>query len=599
MLNPISAGYTGKEQPNSYFGHISRGSFFCTVEVFDGYTQEQGDVFLGDLAASVDAKKPSTLRAFEDTLNEAIKKTDVPVDFSLAAGYAAGEVFYLKTIGTGKVYIYRRSHFEELIQGDSSASGYIEDKDMFIFTTAFFMETTKREAGIKKMLHPSSMPETVAFHLSEAPQHATEGGAALFVRFQHQEPVHHEETPVVPETPVMPAPRFAPPPSMQQAAPPATARPAFAKAPSWAGILGKLKENGKKKIALAGIVIVLLALLLNAGRLFGKKQQAVQEETLSSVKAQVEESLNGIDENGDIQNSLGVISASRQKVVDLKAKDKKLSEADIKELTAMIDDKETKILKREDRQASEFYDLALEEKDGRADRMYLDGDTAALLNPAGRIYLLSLENKSVKKDVYGEIANAQLAASWDKAVFFFRQGAGIYKIQGDDKPKRVIADDKEWGNIADMALYNGNIYLLDSKNDEIYKYLVAENGYSDKNSYVKSGKMSLSGANSLAIDSAVYVGMPDAIVKFLAGEKQDFTSQFPTTDVTVTRIYTNKDLDQLYALDKSAGVLYVFTKDGAYVKQVRAAAFKQADDFVVYKGSAFTLSKSKVFKTEL
>jgi hypothetical protein len=225
----------------------------------------------------------------------------------------------------------------------------------------------------------------------------------------------------------------------------------------------------------------------------------------------------------------------------------------VQALEEQIDSAESKVLKREEKSAEEFYDLALEEKDGRADRMYLNGETLALLNRSGKIYLLNLDNKSVEKKVYPEIANAELVSAWESGVFFIRQGTGIYKIQGDEKPKRVIEADTQWGKIAAMTIYNGNIYLLDRENDEVYKYLVAENGYSDKNSYITSGKMALGNANSLAIDSAVYIGLDDMVVKYLAGAKEEFKSEFPESDITLTKTYTDKEIDDVIRARQTEG----------------------------------------------
>lgn len=590
QLRPVSSGYTGAPQQDSFFGHVSSGSFFCAIEVFDGYTKEAGDDFLSALTSVISSRNPHSLKEFEDGIVDFVKNATIPIDFSLAAGYVAGSVFYLKTMGTGQIYLRRGTHFEELIEGDTSASGYIKEKDLFCLSTSFFMNTTKRRDLVKKAVHTSSAPEAVSAYLAEHHQGENEGGVCLFVQF-----VHH--APVEPATPAAVVPE--PPPLF--ATPQALEKPKNTKSilTNIAPFVEKLKGNPKKKVVFAITAIVLVALLLNSGNLFGQKKLVLNESKIDVLSSQIDEDLSSIDTNGDMSNALGIISASRQRINEYRAKDKNAPSDSLKDLEDRVSQKEAQVLKREEKSAAEFHDLAVEEKGAQADRMYLDGDTVALLNRTGKVYLLSLQNKSIEKRVFGEIANAQLVSLYDDSVFFYKQGAGIYKIKGEGKPEKIISNDKEWGNVADMNIYNGNIYLLDEEKNNVYKYLVAENGYSDKSSYFGSGVMPSGNSNSLAIDSALYVGYDDTVIKYLSGLKEEFDAQFPDTDMKLVKLFTNKELDNIYALDKSRGILYVLTKEGKYVGQVSSPSLKRAQDFVVYDGSIYLLDRTKIMRIEL
>ena len=83
-------------------------------------------------------------------------------------------------------------------------------------------------------------------------------------------------------------------------------------------------------------------------------------------------------------------------------KNKKIKNTEVKQLEDLITDYESKVIRREDKSSTEFYDLALEEKDSKADKMYLSDGKVSLLNREGKIYLLSLDSKSVEKKVYGK-----------------------------------------------------------------------------------------------------------------------------------------------------------------------------------------------------
>lgn len=585
MLRPIFDGYTGKMDTGSFVGYRGGSGFFCIMEVLGGYSEAQGNTLIEHISQTVIATNPSNLKEFDETLNSLIQGADLPIEFSLSAGYFTSQVLYLKTVGTGEIYIKRGAHFERIIQGDTTASGHIQEHDIFIFSTSLFMEGTRGIETLKSLLHHKRQPTVIVESLKEVEGDKEETGTVLFVSFV--KPLEEVNTAI--DEPVF-----------ENQQPPQVVE----KTPSPPAFITNLKlyfrDNQKKRILLVGVILIFVILLLNMGNMFGKKQQEVSKKSTDSVKQKIEAELKTIDVSGDMERSLGIISQARQSLDELKKTDKKIKSTDVKQLEDLIADYEAKVIRREDKQTSEFYDLAVEEKDAIADKMYLSDGRVALLNREGKIYILSLDNKSFEKKVYGEIANAGSVAIFDKGIFFYKQGAGIYKINDKEKPARIIEDDPEWGDIIDMNVYNGNIYLLDSGKDEVYKYLVAEKGYSEKNSYMKPGStLQLKKANSLAIDASLYVGFDTFIAKYISGVKDSFTIRYPENDISLVKIYTNKDLDNIYGLDKAKGIMYIFGKDGQYIKQIRSSDLKKSDDFIVYKNSVYLLNQTKILKIEL
>ena len=53
--------------------------------------------------------------------------------------------FYLKTVNQGKVYIRRNNKLALLIERDETASGYIKEEDVFVFTFNRFMKLLGEE----------------------------------------------------------------------------------------------------------------------------------------------------------------------------------------------------------------------------------------------------------------------------------------------------------------------------------------------------------------------------------------------------------------------------------------------------------------------
>ena len=262
---------------------------------------------------------------------------------------------------------------------------------------------------------------------------------------------------------------------------------------------------------------------------------------------------------------------------------------------------ENAIISREEKPFEEFYDLALEDKEAQGATVYLDGDKLAILdNKNNTVYVLSLDKKSITSYVSSDVKDGSLVALYENQVFFFSKSRGIYKFESESKSKQVIKPDSKWGNVVDMEVYNGNIYLLDSGRDEVYKYLVAESGYSDKSSYFQEGQsVDLEDAVDMSIDSAIYVALKNEVIKYVTGVKDQFATSFPEPTPNIAGIYTNGDVEQVFVWDTGVGNLYVLEKDGKYNRQIASSIVKRAKNVVVYNNKALVFDGVKLYSISL
>ncbi len=129
--------YLGQEQKNGFTGFLSEQNFFCVVEIFDGFTNEQGEQLMSALA-EVGAAQFDSLGGFDASVTGILKRLNTPMDTSIALGYKKNNLLYLKTVGTGEIYISRGKSFETIVKGDNIASGKYHSKDIFTFTTSFY-----------------------------------------------------------------------------------------------------------------------------------------------------------------------------------------------------------------------------------------------------------------------------------------------------------------------------------------------------------------------------------------------------------------------------------------------------------------------------
>ncbi len=151
-----------------------------------------------------------------------------------------------------------------------------------------------------------------------------------------------------------------------------------------------------------------------------------------------------------------------------------------------------------------------------------------------------------------------------------------------------------------MHIYNGNIYILDKEKNDIYKYLVAEGGYSDKNSYFPEGQeVDLSDSIGITIDSALYVVKESEVLKYISGGADPFATKYPEKTPQLAGIFTTTDIEQVYVWDTTSGIIYVLNKDGEYNRQVASSIIRKAKGVFVYDENAYVFDGEKLYTVSL
>ena len=391
----------------------------------------------------------------------------------------------------------------------------------------------------------------------------------------------------------------------QDAVAPATAEPQLTipDAPK-AGFLQKITGFFKTKKFTIIMAIIILAILIwsvvfgyqrrEAAKLQQKYVTASEEIDGKLKEAKSEATLN-------IDKSLTLISEAKSLLDVLKKDigDKKPTE--IVELAKKISDAENSVVKKESKNYEEFYDFTLENKNAKGSAIAKEGNLLAVLDTGRKaVYLLDLDSKSLTAYTSPEVASASLVGIYDKDLYFYTKEKEIFKFTSQTKAKDLIAKDVEIKNVVDMELYSGNIYLLDEGSDEIYKYLVTEGGFSSKRTYFGEGQtINLSGAVGMSIDSAIYIANLNNIVKYISGAKESFSPSFPQENVAFDAIYTDRDIDEVYALDKKNSAVYVLSKTGEYIKEIQSSIFNKAKAIFVHEGQIHALIDEKIFTVSL
>lgn len=159
----------------------------------------------------------------------------------------------------------------------------------------------------------------------------------------------------------------------------------------------------------------------------------------------------------------------------------------------------------------------------------------------------------------------------------------IYKsgVNKDTLTKLKSSEDK-FGSADRINIFAGNIYLLDSKLGQIYKYTKSGDTYSKASDYLDTAKVDIKEAVSLAIDGSIYVLTKNGqVVKLSKGQPQEFNlKDIPTPNDKITKpkaIFTNVDASSIYILDDNR--VLEFDKTGKFIKQYIVSGLTNVSDF--------------------
>lgn len=179
-----------------------------------------------------------------------------------------------------------------------------------------------------------------------------------------------------------------------------------------------------------------------------------------------------------------------------------------------------------------------------------------------------------------------VTATGGKAYVFGANGiVEVDPKQG--KTRVVVATDKDWGAIAEISSFGGNLYLLDL-GAGIWRYPAIEGGYGGKQRWFGQGvKPDLKEVAGVTIDGSVWVGFKNGrVLKFTQGALDSFS--VPALDPPIgalSAIFTTADSTNLYLLDSESGRVIVVSKKGEYVRQYAASELKGTTGLAVDEGS--------------
>ena len=135
-------------------------------------------------------------------------------------------------------------------------------------------------------------------------------------------------------------------------------------------------------------------------------------------------------------------------------------------------------------------------------------------------------------------------------------------------------------NIISAKSYLTYAYLLDSKNNQIYRYPRAEGGFGEKSNWLKI-EMDLVNAKDMVISEDVFIINGKDIQKLSRGKKQDFKMESTATPIIPHKIYTQTGSQNIFVLDKDNARIIKLDTNGHILAQYYHAEISSSNDFAV------------------
>lgn len=544
--------------------HLPHAYGVVEVSFPDGGARAAGIHILSQLSARLE-DTPVSLHALSgivDTFKEGIE--------TILLCVPVGHVVYVVLRGSGDVYLRRGKEFAQLLHGNGSISGEIKPGDTIILASAEFSRAlTIEEAGmVFDHLTPEEVAERLTLLLHEKPY--GEGSAAMVLQFGEGQWEEESE----PEKPAT-LTRLAQTKMFLSHFHPRRVRRHLS-FPVLKHDFERLRTHPKRMtFLLTAVLIALFGIAVVLG-IWRQTTRGVSP----AVVAEVSDARHALDE-GVALLSLNPVKG-RERLVSAKAILTPLTNTvspqspegrEIADLLRQVDDNLTQSMQITKIKPELFFDAALVKKGGAIASIGFEETTMGILDTTTET-VIALDVTSKKATVMGggaAYAGMSAIAIHGDAMYVLT-GSGINKVRITDKETRaaVVKKDPQWGMIASLDTFGGNLYLLDTTKSRIWKYVATETGFTDTREYLNPDTLpDLSQARSMAIDGSVWLGSANGkLWKFIGGKEDTFIPQGVDPPLGSTLgIYTSDTTNNLYILDSDNKRVVVLEKDGTYLAQ--------------------------------
>jgi len=226
-----------------------------------------------------------------------------------------------------------------------------------------------------------------------------------------------------------------------------------------------------------------------------------------------------------------------------------------------------------------FYDLSQINKDASYSSFIFQDQKLYLLDHTnGRLDSLIISTKTDQPIS----ADAKLKSALD----FNLTDSKFYLLFSDNislLDKNIITSKIKFADSSDnitptaFDIWNSAIYVLDSTNQSVLKFNPNSTGFSKAQTWLKDGQKTAANANSISIDSQIWVlSSIGQVTPYLSGKKESFTLNQSQNFTNTTNLVVAPDGDYLAFVDNQQ-IVYVIKKTGELILKSNLGKIKIAD----------------------
>lgn len=570
-------------------GTFSENSLFIVLEIkgtVDKQAIKTGKEILDKILTEFTDHETKDAELLRELLKIASKSEQI---CSLTIGVLSGSDLYLGSKGFSEVLIKRNGKVGQILTSDDFKKGSILNGDLILISSQKFNILVDKQKRLD-LINENDFLEATEKGIEEVLKNEDkEGAAGLFIKFT--------------ERAEKPVPRVLLPDKIKRYVDRLFQRKEEREEP--------LEETKSKRkllfIALVLILFLIGSVFLNLSKHSSEAKRKKLKEVLDLVSHQYEEAQSLIDLNpvrarsllSDSKLSLGsLVSEFPPKSNEAKEVNGWLGKISEEEVIAYKIYKLTSV--------PLYFDINFIKQNGVGNKISAYKEKKAILDTVNKVvYSLSSDTKQAAI-VAGEdvVKDAQTITVHGNNIFVLNSD-GVVMIDAPSKSSKIIIKtDEKWGVISALDSFGGNLYLLDSKNSRIFKYIATDTGFSDRTSYLNSDvRVDLTSSTKMEIDGSVWVlNSGSEILKFSRGLSEIFAfKNFSENFHDVPSFSTTESDKYLYILDKSLGRIVVFDKEGTYDSQYQWDEIKNAIDLVASEEEKkiFVLIGSKIYAVDI
>lgn len=310
-------------------------------------------------------------------------------------------------------------------------------------------------------------------------------------------------------------------------------------------------------------------------------KSAIDEEIFKQSEAKYEEGKSLVSLNPEVA-AQSLIDA--ENLLEESTQGKTLTPSDktrIQTLASQIAAIKQKALREYTVTPSLFFDLALISNGAHANAVSFHTDTMLLLD-TNKKAVYSVTSSKQADVVSGNLSNP-LSVALESNTGYVLSDLGIEKINLSKKTHEVVIPKEDaWLKPAFLAVFDGNLYILDKEAGMIIRYTKTDTGFLPKQDYTNAAQ-DFSHVVAFAIDGNIWTLFDTGDIQKYAQGAADFFS-IQGLDIplaTPKSLYTDPDTTNIYILDSGNNRVVVSTKDGKYVAQYKTDIAEHASNMVV------------------